>query len=180
MAADRDRPGDAGTYLTDAALLETLVRGKLDGQAEDVRAEGWAWVEAVPHMSHADRQTFQSAPRRRREPTARESGRIASLQTRLDKLDAELEEAYDTEDEGRAEALEPRREQHRRWCERRGRPRRRRSTHDREPVRPAGAAVERPPYGGAANRSRPASAHCIGGAVAWHGANRVARPLPRP
>jgi len=55
--------GDAGTYLTDAALLETLVRGKLDAQAEDVRAEGWAWVEAVPHMSHADRQTFQNAPR---------------------------------------------------------------------------------------------------------------------
>ncbi|WP_322053663.1 ParB/RepB/Spo0J family partition protein [Paraburkholderia bannensis] len=103
--------GDAGTYLTDAVLLETLVRGKLDAQAEDVRAEGWAWVEAVPHMSHADRQTFQNAPRHRREPTSREARRIASLQTRLDKLDAELEEAYDAEDEDKTEALEPRREQ---------------------------------------------------------------------
>ncbi|MFW6853343.1 ParB N-terminal domain-containing protein [Burkholderia gladioli] len=103
--------GDAGTYLTDAALLETLVCGKLDAQAEDVRAEGWAWVEAVPHMSHADRQTFQNAPRQRREPNAREARRIASLQTRLDKLDAELEEAYDAEDEDKTEALEPRREQ---------------------------------------------------------------------
>ncbi|KKJ05039.1 ParB/RepB/Spo0J family partition protein [Burkholderia gladioli] len=103
--------GDAGTYLTDAALLETLVRGKLDAQAEDVRAEGWAWVEAVPHLSHADRQAFQNAPRHRREPTAREARRIASLQTRLDKLDAELEEAYDAENEDKTEALEPRREQ---------------------------------------------------------------------
>jgi len=103
--------GNAGTYLADAALLETLVRGKLDAQAEDVRAEGWAWVEAVPHMSHADRQTFQSAPRQRREPTAREARRITSLQTRLDKIDAELEEAYDAEDEDKTEALEPRREQ---------------------------------------------------------------------
>ncbi|WP_186172338.1 ParB/RepB/Spo0J family partition protein [Burkholderia gladioli] len=103
--------GDAGTYLTDAVLLETLVRAKLDAQAEDVRAEGWAWVEAVPHMSHADRQTFQNAPRHRREPTSREARRIASLQTRLDKLDAELEEAYDAEDEDKTEALEPRREQ---------------------------------------------------------------------
>ncbi|KSJ03917.1 chromosome partitioning protein ParB [Pseudomonas aeruginosa] len=103
--------GDAGTYLTDAALLETLVRGKLDAQAEDVRAEGWAWVEAVPHMNHADRQTFQNAPRQRREPTAREARRLASLHTRLDKLDAELEEAYDADDEGKTEALEPRREQ---------------------------------------------------------------------
>ncbi|NIJ84940.1 ParB family chromosome partitioning protein [Xanthomonas arboricola] len=103
--------GDAGTYLTDAALLETLVRGKLDAQAEDVRAEGWAWVEAVPYLSHAERQTFQNAPRHRREPNAREARRIASLQTRLEKIDAELEEAYDAEDEDSTEALEPRREQ---------------------------------------------------------------------
>ncbi|HEN3456137.1 TPA: ParB N-terminal domain-containing protein [Yersinia enterocolitica] len=103
--------GDAGTYLTDAALLETLVRGKLDAQAEDVRAEGWAWVEAVPHMSYAERQAFQSAPRQRREPTAREARRIASLQTRFDKIEAELQEAYDAEDEDKTEALEPRREQ---------------------------------------------------------------------
>lgn len=105
--------GDAGTYLTDAPLLETLVRGKLDTQAEDVRAEGWAWVEAVPHISHADRQAFQNAPRHRREPTAREGRRIASLQTRLDKLDAELEDAYDAEDvdEDKTGALESRREQ---------------------------------------------------------------------
>ncbi|MGN8135290.1 ParB N-terminal domain-containing protein [Paraburkholderia sp. 22099] len=103
--------GDTGTYLTDAALLETLVRDKLDAQAEAVRAEGWAWVEAVTQLSHADRQTFQNAPRRRREPTIREARRIASLQTCLDKLDAELEEAYDAEDEDKTEALEPRREQ---------------------------------------------------------------------
>lgn len=103
--------GDAGTYLTDAALLETLVRGKLDALAGDVRAEGWAWVEALPHMSYAERQAFQNAPRQRREPSAREARRIASLQTRLDKIDAELEEAYDAEDEDKTEALEPRREQ---------------------------------------------------------------------
>ncbi|AYR19120.1 ParB/RepB/Spo0J family partition protein [Alcaligenes faecalis] len=103
--------GDAGTYLTDAALLETLVRDKLDALAGDVRAEGWAWVEAVPHMSYAERQAFQNAPRQRRAPSAREARRIASLQIRLDKIDAELEEAYDAEDEDKTEALEPRREQ---------------------------------------------------------------------
>ncbi len=103
--------GDAGTYLTDAALLETLVRDKLDALAEDVHAEGWAWVDATPHISHADRQAFQNAPRQRREPNAREARRIASLQTRLEKIDAELEDAYDAEDEGKAGALESRREQ---------------------------------------------------------------------
>ncbi|WP_186139501.1 ParB/RepB/Spo0J family partition protein [Burkholderia gladioli] len=103
--------GDAGTYLTDAALLETLVRGKLDAQAEEVRAEGWAWVEAVPQMSDADRQTFQNAPRQRREPSALEARRLASLQGRLDKIDTTLEEAYDAEDEDKVATLEERREQ---------------------------------------------------------------------
>ncbi|WP_144160883.1 ParB/RepB/Spo0J family partition protein [Paraburkholderia sp. BCC1885] len=102
---------DSGTYLTDAALLETLVRGKLDELAEGIRTEGWAWVEAVPHLSHAERQAFQNAPRQLREPTAREARRIASLQNRLDKIDAELEDAYDVEDGGKAESLESRREQ---------------------------------------------------------------------
>jgi len=101
----------SGTYLTDAALLETLVRGKLDTLAEDVRAEGWAWVEAVPHISHAERQAFHTAPRQRREPNAREARRIASLQGRLDKIDTTLEEAYNAEDEDKVATLEPRREQ---------------------------------------------------------------------
>ncbi|MFA1765715.1 ParB N-terminal domain-containing protein [Xanthomonas campestris pv. campestris] len=103
--------GDAGTYLTDATLLESLVRGKLGAQAEEVRAEGWAWVEAVPRISHAERQAFQNAPRQRREPTAREARRIASLQGRLDKTDTTLEEAYDAEDEDKVATLEERREQ---------------------------------------------------------------------
>ncbi|PJL68664.1 chromosome partitioning protein ParB [Stenotrophomonas maltophilia] len=102
---------DSGIYLTDAALLETLARGKLDALADSIRAEGWAWVEAVPHLSYAERQVFQNAPRQRREPTARESRRIASLQNRLGKIDAEMEEAYDTEDGDQTETLEARREQ---------------------------------------------------------------------
>ncbi len=101
---------DSGIYLDDAALLERLVREKLASITEDVRAEGWAWVEAVPHLSHADRQAFQNAPRQRREPNAREAGRIASLQDRLDKTDAALEDAYETEDEDKADTLHEQRE----------------------------------------------------------------------
>lgn len=102
---------DSGTYLADAPLLEKLVREKLASLVENVRAEGWAWVEAVPHLSYADKQAFQHAPRQRREPNARESRRITSLQARLDKISTELEEAYDAEDEDKAEALEQQHEQ---------------------------------------------------------------------
>jgi ParB family chromosome partitioning protein len=102
---------DGGIYLGDAALLERLVRDKLAALAEDVRAEGWAWVEAVSHLSHADKQAFQYAPKQRREPTARGARRIVSLQARIDKTDAALENAYEAEDEDKAETLHGRREQ---------------------------------------------------------------------
>jgi ParB family transcriptional regulator, chromosome partitioning protein len=65
----------------------------------------------VPHLAYEERQAFQNAPRHRREPTTREARRIASLETRLEKIDAELEEACDAEDETKAEKLEQRRDQ---------------------------------------------------------------------
>lgn len=107
LFADND---DTGTTLTDAALLERLVRDKLESLAEPVRAEGWAWVESVPHLSPAERQAFQSAPRERREPTARESRRMEVLQGRIARTDAALEEAYEADDEDKAETLHQRRE----------------------------------------------------------------------
>lgn len=107
LFADDD---DTGTTLTDAALLERLVRDKLESLAEPVRAEGWAWVESVPHLSPAERQAFQNAPRQRREPTARESRRMEVLQGRITRTDAALEEAYDADDEDKAETLHQRRE----------------------------------------------------------------------
>jgi ParB family chromosome partitioning protein len=102
---------DAGVYLIDAALLERLVREKLDALAEDVRTEGWAWVESTPQVSYADLQAFHSAPRQQREPVGKEERRIASLRDRLEKTDAALQGAYEAEEEERAEALQARREQ---------------------------------------------------------------------
>jgi ParB family chromosome partitioning protein len=107
LFADDD---DTGTTLTDAALLERLVRDKLEALAEPVRTEGWAWVDAVPHLSPAERQAFQGAPRQRREPTARESRRMEVLQGRIARTDAALEEAYDADNEDNAETLHQRRE----------------------------------------------------------------------
>ena len=75
--------GDAGVYLTDAALLERLAQDKLAGIAATVRAEGWAWVDATPGMTHADLHAFQRAPRERREPNKREAQRIEKLQAKM-------------------------------------------------------------------------------------------------
>ncbi|MBA0263995.1 ParB/RepB/Spo0J family partition protein [Stenotrophomonas maltophilia] len=98
--------GDAGVYLTDATLLERLAQDKLSGIAAVVKAEGWAWVDATPAVTHADLHAFQRAPRERREPNKREAQRIEKLQTKLHGLAAAVDDALDAEDEDKADALQ--------------------------------------------------------------------------
>ena len=97
---------DAGLYLLDAALLERLAQDKLAGIAAEVKAEGWAWVDATPGVTHADLHAFQRAPRERREPTKREAARIEKLQTRMHELAEAVDAALDADDEEKADALQ--------------------------------------------------------------------------
>ncbi len=98
--------GDAGVYLNDAALLERLAQDKLAGIATTVRAEGWAWVDATPGVTHADLRAFQRAPKERREPNKREAQRIEKLQTKLHELAEAVDAALEAEDEVKADALQ--------------------------------------------------------------------------
>ena len=98
--------GDNGVYLTDAALIDRLAQDKLTGIADEVRREGWAWVEAVPAATYADLQTFQRAPKERRKPNAREAKRITKLQAKVLEVGEALDAALDAEDEEKAEALD--------------------------------------------------------------------------
>ncbi|MBO0942707.1 ParB family protein [Acidovorax temperans] len=98
--------GDAGVYLTDAAMLERLAQDKLAGIAATVRAEGWAWVDATPGVTHADLHAFQRAPRERREPNKREAARIEKLQIKMHELAEAVDAALDADDEEKADALQ--------------------------------------------------------------------------
>ncbi|AYN20470.1 ParB/RepB/Spo0J family partition protein [Alcaligenes aquatilis] len=98
--------GDAGVYLTDAALLETLVCDKLDSHAVAVRAEGWAWVDVTPATTYADLQAFQRAPREPRNPTKREAQRMEKLQEKMQAIGEALDAALEDEDEDKADALQ--------------------------------------------------------------------------
>ncbi|MFU7141867.1 ParB N-terminal domain-containing protein [Pseudomonas aeruginosa] len=98
--------GDAGVYLTDAALLDRLAQDRLVGIAAEVKAEGWAWVDATPGVTHADLHAFQRAPRERREPTKREAQRIEKLQSKMQELAAAVDDALDADDEEKADALQ--------------------------------------------------------------------------
>ncbi|HDR8924974.1 TPA: ParB/RepB/Spo0J family partition protein [Burkholderia vietnamiensis] len=98
--------GDKGVYLTDAALLERLAQDKLAGIAAEVQAEGWAWVDATPGMTHADLQAFQRAPRERRSPNKRDAQRIEKLQAKMQEVAEAVDAALDDEDEEKADALQ--------------------------------------------------------------------------
>jgi ParB family chromosome partitioning protein len=98
--------GDAGVYLTDAALLERLAQDRLAGIAATVRAEGWAWVDATPGVTHADLHAFQRAPRERREPNKREAQRIEKLQEKMQAIGEAVDAAMDADDEDKADALQ--------------------------------------------------------------------------
>ncbi len=97
--------GDAGVYLNDAALLERLAQDKLARIAAEVKAEGWAWVDAAPAATYADLQAFQRAPRERRTPSKRDALRIEKLQAKMRELGEAIDAAMDAEDEDKAEAL---------------------------------------------------------------------------
>jgi len=86
-----------GVFLTDASLLDSLARDKLATTADSVRAEGWAWVEAVPRVTSAELHGFQHARRDRRTPNKTEAKRIAKLQARQQAIDDRLN-ADDAED----------------------------------------------------------------------------------
>ena len=98
--------GDAGVYVGNIALLDTLVREKLDSQAAAVRAEGWAWVDASPAVTYADMHSFQRAPREARTPNNREAQRIGKLQAKMQEVAEAIDAAMDAEDEDKAEALQ--------------------------------------------------------------------------
>ena len=98
--------GDAGVYVGNIALLDTLVREKLDSQAAAVRAEGWAWVDASPAVTYADMHSFQRAPREARTPNNREAQRIGKLQAKMQEVAEAIDAAMDAEDEDKADALQ--------------------------------------------------------------------------
>lgn len=99
-----------GAYLTDPALLDRLARDKLADTAEQVRGEGWAWIDVVPRATHAELHVFQRARRERRQPSKAEAKRIAKLeaeqQALQDRLDDEEADVSDEDAQGLQDQLD--------------------------------------------------------------------------
>ena len=96
----------SGMFLADAVLLYTLARDRLAAMAEEVRAEGWGWVEAVPRATYADLHAFQRVRATRREPGKAEAKRIAKLEAEQAKLQERLDDEDEAIGDDEAQALQ--------------------------------------------------------------------------
>lgn len=78
--------------VTDPTLLDELVVNHLEKRAEELRAEGWSWVEVrnEPIYGYELRQKYDVAATAYREPTEAEQAQLNALQTALDKLNEEI------------------------------------------------------------------------------------------
>ncbi|MFT3819588.1 MAG: ParB/RepB/Spo0J family partition protein [Rubrivivax sp.] len=96
----------SGVFLADATLLDTLARDKLAAVAEDVRAEGWGWVDVAPRATYADLHRFQCVHATRREPGKAEAKRIAKLEAEQAKLQERLDDEDESIGDAEAQALQ--------------------------------------------------------------------------
>lgn len=84
-------------YLTDADLLHRLAQQKLDGLAEQIRAEGWAWVEARIEFGSVGLRQFAACPYTTRKPNPQERADLAELDQRDGELTRQADELGDSE-----------------------------------------------------------------------------------
>jgi len=79
-------------YLADAALLNRLVREKLQSVAESVLAEGFKWVEVDAEFDYLRVASMATLDTVERELTVEEQQRLETLQERLEALSNEASE----------------------------------------------------------------------------------------
>ncbi|CAM2195996.1 ParB family transcriptional regulator, chromosome partitioning protein [Paraburkholderia kururiensis] len=92
-------------YIADADLLQRLVAQKLDAAAEEVRAEGWGWVETRVERDQLELNRYGKLQPVRRPYTEDEQRQIDALTARRDEL-AEKLDALSEEDENAYEDAE--------------------------------------------------------------------------
>lgn len=97
---------ESGVFLTDGALLDALARDRLAPVVEQVRAEGWAWVDAAPRATSSDLYQFQRARSTCREPSKAEAKRIAKLEDQQARLQAQLDDKNEDMSDEQAQALQ--------------------------------------------------------------------------
>jgi len=93
-------------YLADKGLLLKLASERLQAIADDVRAEGWQWVEVIPEIAYNAYWEYERCYARPRPLTAEEKAQIDSLNAKCGTLNNALREAEEIDDLEQAQTLE--------------------------------------------------------------------------
>lgn len=97
-------------FLADGKLLDRLVAAKLDQVLEQVRAEGWAWVEFKPKLDYSGKAEYAPHPiaPMYQAPTADEKARMKAIQARRKEIAAAQDKLNESDDPNydESEALE--------------------------------------------------------------------------
>lgn len=85
-------------YMLDAALLHQLAQAKLQKKADEVKTEGFAWVEPHIHLDYSERRAFGKIGTVARAANKKEGKKIEDLKTRIAELEASDDESDETLD----------------------------------------------------------------------------------
>lgn len=95
----------ASVYLDDPVLLQTLAMERLRRLAEDVRAEGWGWVDCLTDGDHLALRSYGHEVETERAPTPEEAQAIEAMNAERDEL-ADTYEQLQQEDDPDADDYE--------------------------------------------------------------------------
>ncbi|NHN92476.1 ParB/RepB/Spo0J family partition protein [Acetobacter sicerae] len=84
---------DDGGWLGDPTLLDRLVMEKLAAAAEDIRAEGWKWVETALSFPWGHTRQFAEIDGTTVELSDEEAGRLTALHSEQETIEAEYAQA---------------------------------------------------------------------------------------
>ncbi|WP_041249829.1 ParB/RepB/Spo0J family partition protein [Gluconacetobacter diazotrophicus] len=90
---------DDGGWLQDPAILDRLVMEKLHTAAEDIRAEGWKWVETALSFPWGHTRQFVEIEGTELPLTDEETARLEALHTEQETIEAEYAQADEYPDE---------------------------------------------------------------------------------
>ncbi|MGY6770993.1 ParB/RepB/Spo0J family partition protein [Komagataeibacter sp. NFXK3] len=90
---------DDGGWLQDPAILDQLVMEKLHAAAEDIRAEGWKWVETALSFPWGHTRQFVEIDGTELPLTDEETARLEALRAEQETIEAEYAQADEYPDE---------------------------------------------------------------------------------
>lgn len=93
-------------FLTDPGLLEMLIADRLEAEAVNIRAEGWAWVETMAAYSYSEAQHYHTPAPKYLPETPAQTAQREALEAETTMLEEQQVDADDAEDYDKSNELD--------------------------------------------------------------------------